>query len=247
MKRVLIYLCGVLTLWSAWAAQASVVILGTRAIYPADQKSINVQLTNEGDSPSLVQAWMDSGDAASKPDSVKVPFLITPPLSRLNGGQGQTLRIVHTGEALPQDRESLYYLNVLDIPPKPKFDQADGKAQNTNYLQLAIRSRIKFFYRPQNLSPSVSDAYAQVRWALRHEGGKTVVQIHNPTPYFITFNSIGVKQGSKVAKVEQSDMVAPFSDVSYPIKGVSGSQGTVQWAVVNDYGGISRGETALVP
>lgn len=36
---------------------------------------------------------------------------------------GQTIRIVYTGESLPQDRESLFYLNVLDIPAKPKLEE----------------------------------------------------------------------------------------------------------------------------
>lgn len=40
----------------SFSASASVVIMGTRVIYPEQKKSINVQLHNGENSPSLVQA-----------------------------------------------------------------------------------------------------------------------------------------------------------------------------------------------
>ncbi|MEN2733548.1 fimbria/pilus periplasmic chaperone [Escherichia coli] len=46
--------------------------------------------------------------------------MITPPIFRMDSKSGQTVRIVYTGESLPKDRESLFYLNVLDIPAKPR-------------------------------------------------------------------------------------------------------------------------------
>lgn len=109
------------------------------------EKSINVQLQNGDNSPSLVQAWLDTGDASGSPGSVRVPFVITPPVSRIEPGTGQTLRIMYTGEPLPRDRESVFYLNVLDIPPRPEFGGKKADVGNVNYLQLAVRSRIKLF------------------------------------------------------------------------------------------------------
>ncbi|MDI8993129.1 fimbria/pilus periplasmic chaperone, partial [Salmonella enterica subsp. enterica serovar Anatum] len=40
------------------------------------------------------------------------PFMVTPPLFRLNGGQKNVLRIIRTGGNLPEDRESLYWLDI---------------------------------------------------------------------------------------------------------------------------------------
>lgn len=125
-------------------ATANVVIIGTRVIFLAEQKSVNVQLQNSSSDPALVQSWLDRGDINSRPNSIQVPFLVTPPVVRIEPNAGQTLRVVFIGkENLPQDRETLFYLNVLDVPPKPKAEDL-----GTNYLQFAIRSRIKFFYRP---------------------------------------------------------------------------------------------------
>lgn len=43
----------------SFSASASVVIMGTRVIYPEQKKSINVQLHNGENSPSLVQPCTD--------------------------------------------------------------------------------------------------------------------------------------------------------------------------------------------
>lgn len=51
----------------------------------------------------------------------------------------QALPDIHT---LPSDRESLFYYNVREIPPK------SGKA---NTLQIALQTRIKLFWRPKAL------------------------------------------------------------------------------------------------
>ncbi|MEM8348791.1 fimbria/pilus periplasmic chaperone, partial [Morganella morganii] len=96
------------------SSNASVIIMGTRVIYPAQQKSINIQLSNNEAEPSLIQSWIDTGDSESAPDSVKVPFIINPPVFRIEPKSGQTLRITYTQEKLPNNKESLFYLNVLD-------------------------------------------------------------------------------------------------------------------------------------
>lgn len=108
------------TLSVSAVVQGSVVIMGTRVVYPATQKSISIRLNNDNESPALVQSWLDDGDAVAPPESVHVPFIITPPIFRMDSKSGQTVRIVYTGESLPKDRESLFYLNVLDIPAKPR-------------------------------------------------------------------------------------------------------------------------------
>lgn len=47
--------------------------------------------------------------------------------------------------ALPQDRESVYYFNLREIPPK---------SDKPNTLQLALQTRIKLFYRPKAIIPT---------------------------------------------------------------------------------------------
>lgn len=218
----------------ALSAQANVVITGTRVIYPENEKNITVKLDNNGQNAALVQAWMDEGDANADPRYTKTPFVITPPVSRVEAKAGQTLRITFTGaKALPKDRESLFYFNLLDIPPKPSKEFLE---KSPNFLQLAIRSRLKFFYRPANLPMTPTDAYKLVRWQAVSGG----VLVDNKTPYYMSY--VGAElNGQKLKNVK---MVAPFSQAIFNGKGAH-KGAKVKWYLVNDYGGDSTGEAVL--
>lgn len=227
------WLSGLILSIIAFSVQAEIVITGTRVVYPAEKKNINVRLSNEGSRPALVQSWMDNGDEQANPSKLKLPFVITPPVSRVDPKKQQILRVSYTGQPLATDRETLYFFNVLDIPPKPSKAEL---AKNPNYLQFSVRSRLKFFFRPSDLPYPVQDAYAKVTWKLN---GKQIT-VSNPTPYHITYSS--VKIGNAVAK--DADMVAPFSDLTFHLKG-NITKGQVQWTVINDYGGETKGVSDL--
>ncbi|HHV6870757.1 fimbria/pilus periplasmic chaperone [Haemophilus influenzae] len=229
LKKILF---GVLLLSST--AQANVVITGTRVIYPENEKTITVKLDNPGKKASLVQAWIDEGDPDTDPRHIQVPFAITPPVSRIESQSGQTLRITYTGtKVLPKDRESLFYFNLLDIPPKPSKEFLDS---NQNFLQFAVRSRLKFFYRPENLPMKPEDAYKMVRWQAVSNG----VNVDNPTPYYLSYVSAEVNR-TALKKVR---MVAPFSQAVFEGKGIHKGD-KLKWYLVNDYGGDSAGEAIL--
>lgn len=106
---------------AAPAAQAEIVIHGTRVIYPSDAREVTLQVSNNGSKPALVQAWIDEGDPKSTPDQSKVPFMIAPPISRVEATKSQTLRITALPNAsqFNQKQETVLWLNVLDIPPRP--------------------------------------------------------------------------------------------------------------------------------
>lgn len=230
-------ICTISCLWAGFA-QANVIILGTRVIYPSDQRTVNVQLNNSSSLPALVQAWIDNGDADIPPEQVKTPFVISPPISRIEANKGQTLRLTYTGEPLASDRETLFYFNLLDIPPKPGADQL---AEHPNYLQIALRSRLKLFFRPAALSMDVADAYEKVQFRLSSDKGKPVIVVNNPTPYHINYVSLELRQAGQKVVAKDPDMVAPFSQVSYPLSRSTQGAAVVHWALINDFGGIQKG------
>lgn len=122
----------------------------------------------------------------------------------------------------------------MDIPPNPKD-------KSRNYLQIAIRSRIKLFFRPTDLKIAQDEAFKQVEWRVQ---GKQLIA-NNPTPYFITFSQLEVVQGGrKVAAT--ADMVAPFSQATFSLASpVSAGAGSVNWTTINDYGGRPTGTSPL--
>ncbi len=208
-------------------AMASIVIKGTRVIYPSSAKEVTVRLDNPGKSPVIIQTWIDKGDPKAAPESIHVPFSITPPIGRINAGKGQTLRIGFLGEKLPTDKESVYWLNVLEVPAKSTSTTGD------NYLQLTFRSRIKLFYRPDGLQGAANTAVNSLQWT---SNGK-VLQASNPTPYYVSLAFVEVN-GQKV----EGKMVAPGGQQNFSISSNPGS--TITGTYVNDYGAVREFKSA---
>lgn len=100
-------------------ATANIVINGTRLIYHEENDSITVQLNNNSQTSSLAQSWTDDGDINATPENSSSPFYVYPPIVKIDGMQGQQLKIKKNNEKLPDDRESVFYLSVLDIPATP--------------------------------------------------------------------------------------------------------------------------------
>lgn len=181
------------------SAQANIVINGTRVIYPEGNKDVVVQLVNNGSTSSLVQAWIDDGDINSTPETADVPFLLSPPVVKVAGDSGQQLRITKIGAPLAGDRESVFFLNVLDIPPTPEH------LQGTNTLQLAIKSRIKMFYRPSGLKNQINNSVDSIEL---HAAGKGF-NVINKSAFFFTLANIDHHDNKQL--LVDSIMVAPFS------------------------------------
>lgn len=76
--------------------------LGTRVIYPANAREVTLELTNKGSTPSLVQVWIDAGDRRIRPGAEALPFLVTPPITRIEAQRGQSLRLAYVGQGLPR-------------------------------------------------------------------------------------------------------------------------------------------------
>ncbi len=112
--------CSQLLFLAASNASADIVISGTRIIYPQSSKDVVVNLDNHGTKPLLVQTSLDDGRDGVTPEELKLPFIITPPVSRIDPKKGQSVRITYTGIPLPQDRESLFWFNVLGDSAKIK-------------------------------------------------------------------------------------------------------------------------------
>ncbi len=213
------------------AVSAGIVITGTRVVYPENEKEVTIKIDNVGDKPALAQVWIDSGDPEATPETARAPFTISPPINRIDGGKGQTLRMMYTGENLPRDKESLFWLNVLEIP-------ASRKDKN-NQLQLTVRSRLKIFFRPQGLPGTANEAGKLVTWK-KVSGG---VEGFNPTPYFVSVARITQDKDGRVP-VADGGMIAPGGKSLFRTKK---SATTIYPAYISDEGGIELLAQRVVP
>ena len=232
MRRFFIILSGMLfVLFSVPPVYAGVITEATRVIYQGNKKEASLTVSNQGAQaePFLIQSWVDNnGPDGTQKSSVPVPFVVTPPLFRLNAGEDNSLRIIRTGGLLPEDRESLFWLNIKSIPRLPENAPA-------GLLQIVVKTRLKLFYRPAALlTPAGQSAWRQLRFS--RQG--SVLRVTNPTPYYFTFFRLNL--GSNHVATGNT-MVPPFGEARYPWP-QEAVAGEVIWQVVNDYGGASSVE-----
>ncbi|KRC72968.1 fimbrial chaperone protein [Achromobacter sp. Root83] len=159
------------------AADAAIQLSGTRVIMNEKDRNVSIFAKNLTTAPFVVQAWID-GEA----EEMQTPFFITPPLSRFDANAERSLNITRVGGGqLPGDRESYYWVNVLEIPQKTDAAQ--------NSLTLATRTRIKLFYRPTAVL-QLPRGPELVKWALVRDGKNCGIDIQNGSAYNMNFARI---------------------------------------------------------
>lgn len=208
-------LASVISLALSNSANATGVALGaTRIIYPLGAKQASINVTNSDPHDSfLVQSWV-SDDKGNKVSA----FVVTPPLFVLKPGKVNILRIIYNGPALPEDKESVFYLNNKAIP------SLDKKTPAGNSLQIATQSVIKLFVRPAHLTMKPADAAAMLR--CNAQGEKLIVS--NPSPYFVTLVNFTVG-----GKKQPNTMVPPNGSQTL------NAAGAVSYQTLNDYGAVT--------
>lgn len=208
-------------------ASAALALDRTRVIFPGGEKSVTVNVHNENRSlPYLAQAWLED----AKGNKMTSPLVVVPPLQRVEAGSATQIQIkaLPAASALPQDRESVFYLDLREIPPR---------SNKPNTLQLALQTRIKLFYRPKSILPTRSQMASpwQDRLTLTRQGDGYVV--NNPTPYYISLVSAGSDNADKArSKNFHPEMIDPLSSLPLGVSAASlGETPTI--AYINDYGG----------
>lgn len=218
-----------LTTTPSLPASAGVTLNNTRLVFDGQKKEVTMTVSNPTAQNYAIQAWINT---AADDDSLASPFMATPPLFRLDSRKDQTVRVLNAGAALPQDRESLFYFNVQEIPTSSDLDD--------NVLKVALRTRIKMFYRPAGLQGTALGASQHLRWSLTRKAGLQTLRVDNPTPYHVSFIGIKVTSGSREHEVYAPLMVAPHSSRSYPLDTVQWPPDSVVFSTINDHGGYSE-------
>ncbi|RJT32585.1 fimbrial biogenesis chaperone [Rahnella woolbedingensis] len=204
-KRLILSLIAGGLMLSAPPSQAALSLSNTRVILQAASSS-SVEVINGSSSRYGMQAWVETPEGQ---DPGKM-LVVTPGLSSVDAKKQVVLRLLSFGN--PDNKEQLYYLNVQEIPPKPKDN---GKSQ----FLLAVRTKIKVLVRPASLFAARRGAEQKI------EVSKTSHGLHfkNPTPYYFAVTTLtsGGKTVSKTAlgtfaPMSSADVVfaAPASSVT---------------------------------
>ncbi|HEF8774185.1 fimbria/pilus periplasmic chaperone [Providencia manganoxydans] len=205
-------------------AYAAISMDRTRVIFDGDKKSISLNISNNNNQlPYLAQGWIENEEGKK----IQSPLVVLPPVQRLEPGKSSQVKIeaLPAISALPQDRESLFYFNLREIPPK---------SDKPNTLQIALQTRVKLFYRPKSIIPDSNSVPVQEKLILDKQGDQFIVK--NPTPYYVTI----INATANVKSVEGKDfvpiMVPPFGQENLGVNATKlGSSPVLTY--INDYGG----------
>ena len=219
MKRMECHLACLLVLAGLMrSANAAVSLDRSRVVFNGGEKSIYLNIRNENEKvPYLAQTWLEN---AQKKKITTGPLAVTPSVQHLEPGAGAMVRVMAPGaEGLPQDRESLFYFNLREIPLK-----------SYKRMQIALQTRIKLFYRPKEIVQAPGEVW-QDKLVLHASAGG--YQIENPTPYYITVIGLGASPAQSENGEFDTVMVSPKSSVTVK----SRNWNTLYLTYINDYGG----------
>ncbi|MBD8163264.1 fimbria/pilus periplasmic chaperone [Erwinia persicina] len=212
----------------ALSATAAISLDRTRIIVEAESPSVSLTMANESHQlPYLAQGWIEDQQGRK----VNSPFTVLPPVQRIDAGDKSQIKIqsLPPVNLLAQDRESLFYFNLREIPPR---------SGQPNTLQIALQTKIKLFYRPAALRRSSTQltSLVQQQVTLARKGDR--YQIHNPTGYFITLIDARRPHAEETISGFEPVMVSPFSAATLGGSAAAlGDEPVLQY--INDFGGRS--------
>ncbi|MGG4603838.1 molecular chaperone [Paenalcaligenes sp. Me131] len=210
--------------------QASISLSGTRLILLEQHQEASIVVRNEN-SPILVQSWLETN---TDHDQAELPFAITPALVKVAPNGQQVMRVLYAGgdQGLPRDKETVLWLNVQEIPQQSPGD---------NQLQIAIRQRIKLFFRPEGLPGSAAEAPTDLQWSVVNNQGASMLEVYNPSAYHVSMSALYNANGQEMEGVS---MIAPGQTRFFPL-GRSSSQETLKFLAISDYGSADSYEVRL--
>lgn len=223
LKNCLVKTITILIAANAVSANAALTVDRSRLVFNEKDKSVSINVSNRNmQDPYLAQGWMED----EKETKLTGPLLVLPPVQRVEAGSKTLVRIQALPDIskLPKDRESVFWFNLREIPPK---------STKPNVLMLAMQTRLKVFWRPEaiKVDPMADTVPGTESLTLTKQGSSLVVT--NPTPYHFSFVELRSSLSGKSADGFEPVMVAPKG--SLPLKqSVPGNTPVLMF--VNDYG-----------
>lgn len=202
----------------------------SRVIINANEKRASFNLISSDEKPTLVQLWIDNGNPGELPEGITSPVIITRPVFKINPGQiYPSDLLVVSKDSLPKDRESMFFLNIFQIPSTKKSDAMDSQKQD---VTVFLRLRVKVFVRPTGVEPLNKDELNKIEFKIDESDGHRYLSIHNPTPWNITLLDLKSADNSIVENL----ILEPKSYKKINIPSGNISANDINFYVLNDFG-----------
>ncbi len=240
MRKIIGWSAALWLLLCGWG-HAGVIIESSRVVFSAADREQSLLMSNGNSYPVIVQTWIDDGAPDGTPETAgEVPVLPLPGIFRLEPGEQKNLRLLATQIKQPQDRESLYWLNIYEIPPTDA-----NLPPGVSAVKVAVRLQLKMFYRPQHLKLGVDKLTEQQQFSLIRQPGTLKLKVENASPYYATFSAAKLSGGGQSRELNIG-MLAPFSQRTLDIDGGAAWQpDSISYILVNDDGNGVVGKKSL--
>ena len=221
MNKLLNLALVMMSVFYSVSASSAFVLNGTRYIYNGSKNGLSVEVTNYAERMYGGQIWIEN--TADTPD---IPFSVMPNMFTLKPESKQKIQIANLiNDSLADDRESMFWLNLQEIPSKDKNDAETGNA-----LILAARTTVKLLYRPK----SIEDGRNQAEEKMRITKQGDTLTLKNGTAYYFAVLSVN---GHSVNEHDPLTAFKPFSQYTLSVPGVSNS---VTFSAIDDWGAVRR-------
>jgi chaperone protein EcpD len=211
----------------------------SRVVFDEGSHEQSLHVFNVNKYPVLVQAWIDDGKVLALPQDSKAPIIVLPPIFRMDPGSQASLRLISSGATLPENRESLFWLNLYEMPATQRRDSATDET-----VTLTMRTQMKVFARPGKLPYSPRELVKRLAFSLVLGADGLTLTIDNPTPYYATIGNMQIAiEGAP--QPESVDMIAPFSHAIVDLgtlQGKPGEHAKVLFSLIDDEGNPVVGE-----
>lgn len=234
MKKIIAVLFLLIPLSSLGTIQVNT----TRVIFEELENEQTVEVNNVGKKTALVQVWLSQDDAN---DKIKdTGFIITQPMFKVKPEKSKVVRIIGTDEIknlYPKDRETMLWINFLDIPPENE--------KGANSLNIAVHTKMKFFYVPEKIDMTRSEAAEKLSWKIEKIGSDSYLIAKNNSPIYVNLGKLALKNNMAI-KLDSS-VVAPFSETRYKITDeISNKKNVVvEYSYIDDLGAYISKEINL--
>lgn len=201
----------------------------TRIIYDLGKSSAALRVTNKQAFPILVQSQVYMEDKKTE-----APFLVTPPIQRLESGSQTRLRVILADNTINNNEEKLFWMCVKGIPPSNVYDE-DTNLTGANHTFLNVNvlntSCIKLITRPTSLRMTPYEASKDLKW--EYNNGKLIVK--NESPLYVNFNE--VKFNNKKINLN-GEYLSPYGNLTFSVSD-NGPRKLIEWSALDDYGAVT--------
>lgn len=214
----------------------------SRIVFNGKNSIQSYTLVNANQYPVVAQLWIDDGDFNSHPELTAAPFVITPVMLKMDPSKINEIKIINSTEDfnLPKDRESLYWLNILEIPP------ANSKNKSENEVTLSMLTQIKVIYRPEAIEINDVNLIKKLDsldiYLNNNGGGESELIVNNPTEYVASLSGVTLSGrlnniNSTFSPEEIRNLtVLPKQSAKYPVNLKDARIDNIEYWVIDDQG-----------